>query len=1001
MEVMSPEKKIDKKLEKPQLASPYVVALPQPPARNAEEYLKAYIGYVYTAVGAIAQEVASIELHLYKATFTKNGIKTQEVFEHPAISCLDYVNEISTFYDLVEATQTYLELTGEAYWIILKDGTIPREVWLVRPDWMKVIPSKTEVIDHYNYYAGGVLTEKVEIPKENVIPFKYFNPLNPYRGKGTVNAAALPFDILNFAQEYNRNFFFNSAIPSMVFSTEQKITQTTVKRFLDQWQNTFGGRSKSNKVAFLGSGMKLDKASMGAKELDFTEQMKMMRDDVLAVFKVPKTVLGLTEDVNKANAQATTMAFMERVITPRMRKFVNTVNEFFLPMFTEGDNTLFFDFVDPSPEDVDIKLKRYDSGLTNHWMTPNEVRVEENLEPLPGGDELFPAKEEANQDQEQEGQDVNEDTDQEEKPTAEEESMKGWQVTAIKLLGGIVPKTVHKRSLVRSRSYLDRVRERKVKHMVKLPAKPQKQLEKEIMIADFAKVFKGFVADLASTDEYKLLVNKKSKKKATLEDKFNMAFDKAVKSKIKEEPSDVELSLSSGWTEEQKQAHWAQFIKQTDSREAQIKQACRDIFQEQKVYVLERLYDQHKSFRKWMGYKSTASTVVPSAEELNKMWRVLEDLLREIYIEQGTETLDFLGTGGIINITTEFASQYLLEWGGQLIIQIDDTTRSALMASLSEGYDKGESVDELAKRVESVYGLADSNRAEMIARTESIRASNAATVEAYRQSGVVTAKEWLTERDNRTCPFCLKLDGKAIGLSTNFFNKGDTFKATDENGKEVELKIDLTNVGEPPVHPDCRCTTIPVIDTSTQAVDPDDAVLKSDVEELVTVAKDQDAGFQASVKNIASTLEAKALHGPVKSVDRILEKIRNDYLHTNDPIGRVLDTNRATLLINDPKDFQKVVDTVQAEFGNVYRVKDKFALEGYKSGIINVTGKNGVVSEIAVTTPEMWDAKEDGGGHKLYESIRAGKDATGELQKLMDELYVEAQRKVDERLNEV
>jgi HK97 family phage portal protein len=999
---MPSRNKVDKKLEKPALASPYVVALPQPAARNAEEYLKAYIGYVYTAVGAIAQEVASVDLHLYKASFTKQGIKTQEVFEHPVLSCLDYVNEIATFYDLVEATQTYLELTGEAYWIVLKDGTTPREVWLVRPDWIKVIPSKTEVIDHYNYYAGGVMTEKVEIPKENVIPFKYFNPLNPYRGKGTVQAAALPFDILNFAQEYNRNFFFNSAIPSMVFSTEQKVTKETVNRFLNQWQSTFGGRSKSNKVAFLGSGMKLDKASMGAKELDFTEQMKMMRDDVLAVFKVPKTVLGLTEDVNKANAQATTKAFMERVITPRMIKFVNTVNEFFVPMFVNEGEMLFFDFTDPSPEDVEIKLKRYESGLTNHWLTPNEVRIEENLEPLPGGDDLFP-DEGMNENSEPskekpEGSNVNEETEDETKPTAEEDE-KGWKHMLVKLLGGTLSKTKKKKKEYIAPAYLAEMKERRRKHMIKLPTKPQAQLEKEIIVAEFAPILKNFVADLASTDEYKLLLNKTSKKKVTIEDKFSLALDKAVKRKIKEAPSDVDESLKSNWTEEQKVAHWNQFIKQIDQREADIKQACKDIFEEQKKLVLDRLYDNHKAFRKWMGFKSTPANVVPSLEEMNKMWRLLEDLLREIYIEQGTETLDFLGTGATINITTEFASQYLLEWGGQLITQIDETTRQQLMASLSEGYDNGESVDELAKRVQSVYSIADSNRAEMIARTESIRASNSASVEAYRQSGVVVAKEWLTERDNRTCPFCNKLDGKAIGLNKNYFNKGDTFKAKDENGNEVTLKIELANVGEPPVHPDCRCTTIPVIDTSTEAVGADDAILKSDVEELVTVAKGQDESFQASVKNIASNLEAKAIKGPVKSVDRILEKIKNDYLGSTDPIGRVLDTNRATLLINNPADFQKVVDAVEAEFGNTYRVKDKFDLKGYKSAIINVTGKDGVISEIGVTTPEMWEARKEGGGHKLYEKIRSGKDATGELQKLMDDLYEEAQRKIDERLS--
>src|SRR3990167_8218671 len=133
--------KVKQNLEAPKLASPFVINLPQAPARNAEEYLKAYIGYIYTAVGAIAQEVASIDLHLYKLSFVKGKPKTTEIFEHETLSVLHYVNQLATLYDVIEATQIYLELTGEAYWVVLKDGKTPKEFWLLRPDWVKVIPS--------------------------------------------------------------------------------------------------------------------------------------------------------------------------------------------------------------------------------------------------------------------------------------------------------------------------------------------------------------------------------------------------------------------------------------------------------------------------------------------------------------------------------------------------------------------------------------------------------------------------------------------------------------------------------------------------------------------------------------------------------------------------------------------------------------------------------------------------------------------------------------------
>lgn len=817
---MARKKATDTLKDAPQLGSSHVISLPQPPLRNAEEYLRAYIGYVYTAVGSIAQEVASIDLHLYKATFTNKGVKTQEVFEHPALSVLHYSNELYTLYDMIEATQTYLELTGEAFWVAV--GGVngqPRELWPLRPDWVKVIPSPTNVIDHYNYYAGGVMSEKVEIPREHVIPFKYFNPLNPYRGKGPTQAAALPFDILNFAGEYNRNFFFNSAIPSMVFTTDQKISETAVKRFLAQWQGNFGGRTKSNKVAFLGNGMKLDRASMGAKELDFTEQMKMMRDDVLAVFKVPKTVLGLTEDVNRANANATTRAFMERVITPRMRKFVDTLNEFYLPMFVGDDNTYFLDFTDPAPEDVEMKLKRYQSGRTYNWLTPNEIRMEENLDPIEGGDDLFatgysvptPTAED-----DDEGEDVNEPVDDEPtKPTGDDE--KGIRASIIRLLGGTIKKG--------TAPYTPpaHLKARPVKHMVKLPVKRIKKLEQEQLAAKFVEPLKQFISELVAKDSYAPL-KKKAGKDETLDDVLKKAMeevrekDALVKAEKEKQEARVQRAIREGssWDEEQKVAYWKAFISKVEGREDEVKKISQEVFEKQEALVMEKLESQFKAWRKLMGRKANVADTLPDLEVLNSTWGSLEKTLRDIFIEQGNYTLEFLGVGGEINITTEFASWYLNEYSGLLIKGIDETTLKALRDTLTDGFDAGEGVDKLGERIQEVFDDADTRRAEAIAQSEVTRASNTASVEAYRQSGVVSAKEWLIERDGKTCAFCLKLDGKAIGLNTNFFKKGETYTVEDEEGNKQSIVLDYVAVGEPPLHTRCRCTVIPVIITTDE-----------------------------------------------------------------------------------------------------------------------------------------------------------------------------------------
>lgn len=750
----------------PQVTSSAVMTFPQPPLKNVEEYLRAYTGYAYTAISSIAQEVASIDLHLFKTVYVKGQPESTEIYEHEALSAIHYVNPLMTFYDMIEATQIYLELVGEAFWVVLKVGNKPKEFWLLRPDWVSVVADLQKVIGGYIYHPGGG-AEKVVIPTENMIHFKYFHPMNPYRGKGSIQAAALPLDIHTFAQEYNRNFFFNSAIPSLVFTSDKPLSEAVVKKFINQWQASFGGRAKSNKVAFLGNGMKMDTISIGGKDMDFTEQQRMMRDDVLAIFKVPKTVLGLTDDVNRANAESTTRAFMERVVTPRMKKLVGTLNEFFLPMY--GENALFFDFTDPAPEDTEMKLKRYENALKYGWMTPNEVRAEENMESVEGGDDLPKPS-------------INPFGGTSGKPTeqvpAEEVPLAGKESIG---LPSILQKVFGKKEVIR---VIQKGRERILKgkpfkHMMGIPPKRPEVLQRESLSKDLAPKIAKVIGQLLSMKD---------------NDKVG------VKKLVKEKNND------SLWTEEKKVAYWRQFIEHTDKYDAELRNVVVSIFNEQEHMVMDLIDNSVKYWRKDLR-KGKAGSAVPSVVDMDALWKsTWVQVVREIYYEQGMSVLDFLGVGGTIDLTSRTAVEYLRRYGGVLIKEIDETTLDQLRKTLAEGFDLGEGVDKLKVRVRGIFKEATTRRAVMIARTESLKASNAATVEAYRQSGVVEAKEWLTERDDRTCPFCEELDGKVISLNDDYFKQGDTFTVSGQT-----MSFDFSDVGEPPAHSQCRCTTIPVL----------------------------------------------------------------------------------------------------------------------------------------------------------------------------------------------
>jgi len=159
---------------------------------------------------------------------------------------------------------------------------------------------------------------------------------------------------------------------------------------------------------------------------------------------------------------------------------------------------------------------------------------------------------------------------------------------------------------------------------------------------------------------------------------------------------------------------------------------------------------------------------------------------------------------------------------------IVETSRKALSGMFKQGVAEGWSIPTMQKGIEQLFTQwTEGNlrleewawidqrmpkyRREMIARTETIRASNKGAEALYQQWGV-EYKEWLTAFDERTCPWCAQMNGKRLVTGGTWFQKGEQWNVEVEEGGETRIKgmvLDYEDVKGPPLHPNCRCTLIP------------------------------------------------------------------------------------------------------------------------------------------------------------------------------------------------
>lgn len=356
--------------------------LSEVPAWNKAELIRQYAqhNWVYAVVSKIAQAVSAVNWRLY--TEDSDGSQI-EITEGPIYELLKRPNKFTSWQELIELTQIYLELAGEAFWVLTLNGRgEPTEIWTVSPDRMSIVNDPDDFIKGYVYRVG---MEQIPLEVEEVIHFKYPNPADPYRGMGPVKAAMLLIQNDRYTQEYANAFFYNSAMPSGIIRLDK---QLTVKQFLElkeRWNAQHRGINKAHKIAVLDNGAEFVPLSYSIRDLQLVDVRKQNRDDILATFGVHASILGISENVNRANAEAAEYTFAKRIVEPRLQKIAGKINAELLPKWKTAYK-MTFEFMHEIPEDTDTLLRKIQTGVQLGLMTVNEARNLLGLEDIKGGD---------------------------------------------------------------------------------------------------------------------------------------------------------------------------------------------------------------------------------------------------------------------------------------------------------------------------------------------------------------------------------------------------------------------------------------------------------------------------------------------------------------------------------------------------------------------------------------------------------------------------------------
>jgi len=356
---------------------------------NGKDFLSAADISLYTdkAVMKRREKVGEIQW------VVKDDRTGDTIEDHDILRILNHPNDHFDGFKFWSMWQGYYDYIGEAY-IVIEMGE--REIF--EPKNMQALHSlvPTKVTTKWNVdgtvsaYEYQTRTRKLHFLPEQVI--RVINPdlKNPMVGRSLIKSGVQSIQTEIQIGAYHARVLENGGKVEGVFKFKTpRLQQHQLKALKDDYEKEYADARKSGMPLFLGGDSEYQRTGLSPDELSFLEAKSMTLKDIEIMTGVPQALLGSMDGLQYSNAETSHRIFLRETIKPLLRNLAGGLDKVLLP---EG---LTLTFVDPTPENVEEKIKVIESGVKNYLITPNEGRrmlaalIGEELPDVPDGNSIL------------------------------------------------------------------------------------------------------------------------------------------------------------------------------------------------------------------------------------------------------------------------------------------------------------------------------------------------------------------------------------------------------------------------------------------------------------------------------------------------------------------------------------------------------------------------------------------------------------------------------------
>lgn len=337
---------------------------------------------VFACVRLIAESIGMLPLKLYKRI---PGGK-QPATEHPLYSLLhESPNPYLTPIELYENVGGHLAMWGNAYCEIEYDGAGHRRaVWPLRPDRMSVEFDEDKTPYYVYELPNG---EKRALERWRVWHVRGWGT-DAFVGKSPIALARESIGLTMATEEYGGRFFGNDSRPGGILRHPAKLSPEAAKRLKTSWENANGGLSNKHRVAVLEEGIEWQQIGISPEEAQFLDTRKFQELEICQVYRVPPHMIGITDRSTSwgTGIEEMGIGFVTFTLLPYLTRIAQSVNRDLLGISERRD--YFAEHLTAALERGDLmtRYNAYNVGRNGGWLSANDIREMENMNPIEGGD---------------------------------------------------------------------------------------------------------------------------------------------------------------------------------------------------------------------------------------------------------------------------------------------------------------------------------------------------------------------------------------------------------------------------------------------------------------------------------------------------------------------------------------------------------------------------------------------------------------------------------------